>query len=122
MTHDSAEHISLLTADGHPQMPAGLIARARLRQMFDDFRSDADYLIVDTVPVPTVADASAVAAAADGVILVVDLDRTRRRDVLAAKKQLANARAKVYVIVVNRAAVELAVYHAQHDDRTPTSR
>jgi Mrp family chromosome partitioning ATPase/capsular polysaccharide biosynthesis protein len=115
----AAPRLRVLTADGHPQMPAGLIARARLRQMFDDLRRDADYVIVDTVPVSTVADASAVAAAADGVILVVDLDRARRRDVLAAKKQLANARAKVFGIVVNRAAVELSVYHAQHDDRRP---
>ena len=37
------------------------------------FAQDADYVLVDTVPVSTVADASAVAAAADGVILVVDL-------------------------------------------------
>ena len=51
-------------------------------------------MLVDTVPVSTVADASAVAAAADGVLLVVDLDRARRRELLTAKRQLANARAE----------------------------
>jgi polysaccharide biosynthesis transport protein len=100
-------------------VPTGVIARARLRQLFDDLRQDADFVLVDTVPVSTVADASAVAAAADGVILVVDLGHARRRDVLAAQQQLANARAKVFGIVVNRAAVDQPVYRAPQDDPRP---
>jgi polysaccharide biosynthesis transport protein len=74
-------------------------------------------VLVDTVPVSTVADASAVAAAVDGVILVVDLDRVRRRDVLTAKKQLGNARAKLLGIVVNRTAVDFPAYHVPEVDR-----
>jgi Mrp family chromosome partitioning ATPase/capsular polysaccharide biosynthesis protein len=108
----------LAAANRHPQMPAGIIARARLRQFFDDLREDADFVVVDTVPVSTVADASAVAAAADGVILVVNLDQARRRDVLAAQTQLANARAKLFGIVVNRTAVDLPVYRTPENDRT----
>ncbi len=114
-------HLRLLAGENHPQMSTGLVARARLQQMFDDLRQHADYVVVDTVPVSTVADASAVAAAADGVILVVDLNQARRRDLLAAKKQLAHARAKVFGMVVNRAAVDLPAYHA-HDDDGKTER
>jgi Mrp family chromosome partitioning ATPase len=66
--------------------------------------------------VSTVADASAVAAAVDGVILVVDLERARRRELLTAKRQLANARAKVLGIVVNRTGVDFPVYHAAEED------
>ena len=67
-------------------------------------------MLVYTVPVSTAADATAVAAAADGVILVVDFERARRRDLLAAKRQLANARAELLGIVLNRAAVDFPVY------------
>jgi Mrp family chromosome partitioning ATPase len=114
-----APHLRVLAANGPPQVPTGVIARARLRQLFDDLRQDADFVLVDTVPVSTVADASAVAAAADGVLLVVDLAHARRRDVLAAQQQLANARAKVFGIVVNRAAVDQPVYRAPQDDPRP---
>jgi len=69
--------------------------------------------------VSTVADASAVASAADGVILVIDLERVRRRDLLAAKKQLANARATILGIVLNRAVVDFPVYHAADEEREP---
>jgi Mrp family chromosome partitioning ATPase len=113
----AAPHLRLLAADDHPQMPTGTIARGRLQQLFNGLRQSADWIVVDTVPVSTVADASAVAASADGVILVVDLDQTRRRELLAAKKQLANARAKVFGLVVNRADVAVPMYRINDEDR-----
>jgi Mrp family chromosome partitioning ATPase len=109
-----AAHLRLLTGGRH-ELPAGLIARERLRRLFDELRQDTDYVLVDTVPVSIVADASAVAAAADGVLLVVDLERVRRRELLAAKQQLANARAKIFGIVINRAAVDFPVYHVAEE-------
>jgi Mrp family chromosome partitioning ATPase len=109
-------HLRLLAGDSHPQLSTGLVARGRLQHLFDDLRQQADYVVVDTVPISTVADASAVAAAADGVLLVVDLNQARRRDLLAAKKQLANARAKVFGMVVNRAAVDLPAYRPHEED------
>jgi Mrp family chromosome partitioning ATPase len=104
--------LRLLSAGEETGLRAESIGRERLRQLFAHVRAAADYVLVDTVPISTVADASAVAAAADGVVLVVDLERLRRRDVLAAKKQLENARAKVLGIVLNRAPVGSAAYPA----------
>jgi Mrp family chromosome partitioning ATPase len=115
----AAPRLRLLAGRNHLPVPAGLIARSRLQQLFSDLRQEADYVLVDTVPVSTVADATAVAAAADGVILVVDLQRSRRRDLLTAKKQLANARARILGIVLNNADVGGAPYTAQQDGRVP---
>jgi Mrp family chromosome partitioning ATPase/capsular polysaccharide biosynthesis protein len=112
----AAPRLRLLAGRNHLPVPAGLIARSRLHQLFSDLRQEADHVLVDTVPVSTVADATAVAAAADGVILVVDLERSRRRDLLTAKKQLANARARVFGIVLNNADVGGAPYTAQEED------
>ena len=78
-------------------MPAGPVA----------LRTLAGYVLVDTPPVATVAEASAIAAEADGVILVVDLARLRRRHLLATRRQLDHARASVIGIVLNRSSVEL---------------
>src|SRR4051812_21728182 len=84
-------------------LPAGLTGQEPLRDMFHDLRDKADYVLVDTSPVASVAHASAVAGAADGVILVVDFERIRRKELLAAKEQLANARATLIGVVLNRA-------------------
>jgi Mrp family chromosome partitioning ATPase len=115
----AAPHLRLLPGNRHPELPSGLIARGRLRHLFDELRMDADWVLVDTVPVSTVADASAVASAADGVIVVIDVEHVRRRDLLAAKKQLANARATILGIVLNRAPVDFPVYHAAEEEREP---
>jgi Mrp family chromosome partitioning ATPase len=113
---DVAPHLRLLTGGKH-DLSAGLIARGRLQHLFAQLCQDADYVLVDTFPVSTVADASAIAAAADGVILVVDLPRARRRQLLTAKRQLANARANLLGIVVNRAGVDFPVYHLPEEER-----
>ncbi len=110
-----APHLRVLTGSRH-ELASGLIARERLRQLFDQLREDADFVLVDTVPVSTVADASAVAAAADGVILVVDLERARRRELLTAKRQLTNARAKIIGIVINRPSADFPVYYLPEED------
>jgi Mrp family chromosome partitioning ATPase len=113
-----APHLRVLTGSRH-ELASGLIARERLRQLFDQLREDADFVLVDTVPVSTVADASAVAAAADGVILVVDLERARRRELLTAKRQLTNARAKIIGIVINRPSADFPVYYLPEEDVAP---
>jgi Mrp family chromosome partitioning ATPase len=113
----AAPHLRLLAGGTHRQPPTGMIAKERLQLLFDQLRLDTDYVLADTVPVSTVADASAVAAAADGVLLVVDRERARRRDLLAAKKQLANARAEVLGIVLNNSAVDSRTYVAPDEDR-----
>ena len=51
------------------------------------------------------------------MILVVDLPRARRRQLLTAKRQLANARANLLGIVVNRAGVDFPVYHLPEEER-----
>jgi Mrp family chromosome partitioning ATPase/multisubunit Na+/H+ antiporter MnhB subunit len=97
--------VRLLTS--HPVPP---LRGDRLHKLFAQLREHADYVLVDTVPVSTVADASTVAATVDGVILVIDLERTRRRDLLGARKQLSNAHADLRGIVLNRAAVDHPAY------------
>jgi Mrp family chromosome partitioning ATPase/capsular polysaccharide biosynthesis protein len=115
-----APNLRLLSGGKH-ELAAGLIGRGRLQHLFAQLAQDADYVLVDTFPVSTVADASAIAAAADGVILVIDLPQAQRRQLLSAKRQLANANANLIGIVVNRAGVDFPVYH-MHEDVPVTSR
>jgi Mrp family chromosome partitioning ATPase len=104
--------VRLFTAADDEGFATRPVARERLRDLFVELRSQSGYVLVDTVPVTAAAEASAIAAEADGVLLVVDLARLRRREVLATKRQLDHARANVLGIVVNRSSAELAAYDA----------
>jgi len=70
--------------------------------MLDRLRNSGDYVLVDTPPVATVADASAVTSIADAVILVVDLERTRRDMLVEACAQLHRSNTRLIGIVLNR--------------------
>jgi Mrp family chromosome partitioning ATPase len=104
--------VRLFTAADDEGFAARPVARERLHELFAELRSQTGYVLVDTLPVATAAEASAIAAEADGVLLVVDLARLRRRDLLATKRQLDHARANVIGIVINRSSVAPAVYDA----------
>jgi capsular exopolysaccharide synthesis family protein len=91
-----------------PISPSVLAASDRLHELFDELRDSADYVLVDTAPVVIGAEASTVAAAVDGVIVVVDQDTVGPDLLEAATQQLHNAGAKIIGVVLNRAEVLLA--------------
>jgi capsular exopolysaccharide synthesis family protein len=99
------------------EVPPGLVGTVRLRQMLEALRRTSDCVLVDTSPITSVADTSAAAAAADGVIVVVDLKAARRADVIAARQQLANARAVVLGVILNRASGDTLPYLAPEPGR-----
>ena len=96
------DRVRLLTGRDQLGVRPGLVSKARMEDLFADLRDEVDIVLVDTGPVSLAADTTAVAAAADGVVLVIDARRVRRRDLLAARRQLDKARVWVVGIVLNR--------------------
>jgi capsular exopolysaccharide synthesis family protein len=68
---------------------------ARLRAQFD-------FIVMDGPPVNSYADASVLATKVDGVILVVEADRTPVVDAETAKRQLDKVGARILGVVLNR--------------------
>jgi Mrp family chromosome partitioning ATPase/capsular polysaccharide biosynthesis protein len=105
-------NLRVVRAGDEDMLLLNLTGQQPLQDMFDELRGSADYVLVDTSPVGSVAHASAVAAAADGVILILDLGRLRRKELLVATEQLANARANVIGVVLNRVSSDLPTYYS----------
>jgi capsular exopolysaccharide synthesis family protein len=61
-----------------------------------------DFVIIDLPPVNRYADASILAPKVDGVILVVEADRTPVVDAESAKKSLDRVGARIFGVVLNR--------------------
>jgi len=99
---ETRHRVRLLSGRDQLGVRPGLISKARMEDLFAALRDEVDIVLVDTGPVSLAADTTAVAAAADGVVLVVDARRLRRRDLLAARRQLDKARVWVVGIVLNR--------------------
>jgi capsular exopolysaccharide synthesis family protein len=65
-------------------------------------RSQFDFIVIDAPPVNSYADTSVLATKVDGVILVVEADRTPVVDAETAKRQLDKIGARILGVVLNR--------------------
>ena len=95
------DNLSVIPAGNIPPNPSDLIGSEAMKNLIDKLRTQYDYVIIDLPPVNLVSDSLAVSQHTDGMIVVVRHDRTRRRDVLEAIRQLKLVNAKILGFVYN---------------------
>ncbi len=95
------EGLFVIMAGVFPPNPAELL----LGKVFPDFISEAresfDYVIIDAPPIGLVSDATICAANSDGVIFVINSERTSFKDAKNAKKALEDTGARILGCVLN---------------------
>jgi capsular exopolysaccharide synthesis family protein len=102
VTYPEDSPIRVLPAGAVPPDPAVMLSLRSFRDLLATLRAESDYVLVDTPPVAAGADASTIAAAVDGVLLVVDLEGARRDVLAATRSQLAQSNTPLLGIVLNR--------------------
>jgi capsular exopolysaccharide synthesis family protein len=98
------ERLSVLMAGATPVSPTIALSVRNLREIITTLMTEADYVILDAPPIQVAAEASSLAAVADGVLLVIDIACATRDILLATRRQLDHAQARVFGIVANRVA------------------
>lgn len=102
-----------------PPNPAVVLGGGSFHEVLDTLRNRTDYIVIDTPPVAAGAESSVIASEADAVVLVVDLDTTRRDALVAACEQLRQSDAPLVGVVVNRysgGAAGIYGYYRQRSD------
>jgi Mrp family chromosome partitioning ATPase len=79
----------------------GLFTSDRLRLRMRELREEFDYVLIDAAAVSSYADAVLLGQMADGVILVVEANSTRREKARVAKETLEGAKVKLFGAVLN---------------------
>lgn len=92
----------LMTCGAPEKSASGSPDPARLRSRFADLRHEFDYLLIDTPPINSDADAVAIGQLADGIILIVGSNSTRREPARIARERFNAARIPVLGAVLNR--------------------
>jgi len=101
---------------------SGLMAPARtglgtdrLTKILGEMSEEADYVLLDTSPILLIPDNLYMAAAAEGIVLVVAVGQTRPRDLVRAKAILERAGTPIVGVVLNRTPVnQLNSYYKQY--------
>jgi capsular exopolysaccharide synthesis family protein len=78
-----------------------LFASDRLRSRIGELREEFDYVLIDAPPVSSYSDAVLLGQMADGVILVVEANSTRRETARTAKETFEGANVKVLGAILN---------------------
>ncbi len=82
-----------------------LLSSGRMRDAMETLSDSYGYVVLDSSPVLPVVDAIVLARYSQGVVLVVDALRSRRRDVRRAMQTLRASEAPMLGFVFNRAEV-----------------
>ena len=89
------ENLSAITAGPLPPSPTELLGSARMEQVLEQLTHMFDVVILDSPPVLGLADAPLMAALVDGVILVVQSDRSRRGSLKSSLRRLRAMRTDI---------------------------
>jgi capsular exopolysaccharide synthesis family protein len=93
--------MKIVTAGPIPPYPAELLYSRRFAQLLDQARQGFDYVLLDSPPTQLVSDPLILAAQGDGVLLVIDLQNTRKGSVQRSMRSLEAAGANLLGTVMN---------------------
>ena len=80
----------------------GLFESERFDTFLSKAREEFDYVILDSAPLPSFAEARVLCEKVDGVVLVIESGKIHRQVALRAKKELEDAGAQILGVVLNK--------------------
>lgn len=100
------EGISVIPAGRDVKNPVPLLDSEDFRNLLNTLSKSFDMVFVDAPPIGLVIDAAEIAKACDGAVMVLHYNKTRRRDVLEAKKQLEHTRCPILGCIINKVSFD----------------
>ena len=104
-------NLDILYAGDVPPNPLELLGSERMRELLNRLSQEYDYILVDSPPVNTVADARVVANLLDGVLYLVRQNRTEKEAVVRGINLLKLNDAKLLGFVINGIDPEAKKYY-----------
>jgi Mrp family chromosome partitioning ATPase len=95
-------NLYLLSCGSDPENLKGLVSSERMRQRLAELRNMFDYVLIDAPSVSTCNDGVAMSCGADGVVIVLKANSSRREPARKAIKELQHAGARVLGAVLNQ--------------------
>lgn len=97
-----AAGLAVLPSGPVPPNPAELLSSPAMRSLLGHLRARYDHVVIDTTPVLPVADACVLSRIVDGVVVVANTRRVRRRHLSQGLGDLAQVSARVLGVVLNQ--------------------
>lgn len=95
------QNLTILTAGKIPPNPAEMLGSKAMTALLKELQQEFDYVILDTPPVQAVTDSQILSTKADGVILVVKAEMTKKESVQNSINLLKKVNAHIIGTVLN---------------------
>jgi polysaccharide biosynthesis transport protein len=104
-------YLSIIPAGPRSGYPAEILGSLRAKALITQWRSEYDYIFIDTPPVLSVTDAAVLAPYCDGVILIARSGITTKKTLKRAVELFRRTQTRIVGTVLNAFDVESADYH-----------
>lgn len=98
----SRRNLALLSCGSEPEEAQGMVASDRMRMRLSELREEFEYILIDCPAMSVSNEAISVGSAADGVVLVLKANSTRKERARGAVHDLKNAQVRVLGAVLNQ--------------------
>jgi len=107
--------LKAITTGPIPPNPAELLSSKRFAELLNQAREEFDYVLLDVPPVGIVSDPTIAATQAEGVLLVIDSQSTRKGSVRQAMHSLEGVGANVLGTVMNNVKASKGDYYYRYN-------
>ena len=101
VVHRYNKNLVILTSGKLPPNPSEMLSSKTMSSLLESLKETFDYIILDTPPVQAVTDSQILSTKADGTILVVRAERTKKESVENAVNLLRKVNANIIGTVLN---------------------
>lgn len=112
--HSYNENLDVITSGKIPPNPAEMLGSKTMERLLEALKEKYDIIILDTAPLQAVTDAQILSIKADGVILVVRAEVTKRESVIQAKNLIEKVGGKILGTVLNGIGNSRGKYYYYH--------
>lgn len=105
------EGLFLVSGGPHPPNPSELLSSHKVTEFINEAKDEFEFILFDTPPIAVVTDASVLARAVDGVILVLESEKTSKRALPRVNQLLKETRARLTGVLFNKVDISHGGYH-----------
>lgn len=104
------DNLTVLPAGKIPHNPAELLGSLKLKNLIGLLKSKYDYIIFDTPPVISLTDAGLLGAQTDGVVMVIQANRTQKGIIEHSQSLLRQAQARILGCILTNIQYHIPAY------------
>ncbi|MGG7214934.1 CpsD/CapB family tyrosine-protein kinase [Clostridium nigeriense] len=119
--HKYNKNLVVLPSGKIPPNPSEMLSSKTMGKLLETLKESFDYIILDTPPVQAVTDSQILSTKADGTILVVRSEKTKKDSVENALNLLKKVNANIIGTVLNGVEASRNKYYYYYEENSLTS-